>query len=62
MATTWTAKVERGRLFGAVAAFVLALACLALQGCVTNEDTLMPWASPAPGESTMPLPSSLLRE
>ncbi len=41
---------------------VIALACMALQGCVTNDNTLMPWASPAPGEGTVPLPSSLLRE
>ena len=62
MAITRTAKVKRGRLFGAVAALVIALVCLALQGCVTNDETNMPWAAPAPGEGTMPLPSSLLRE
>ncbi len=46
----------------AAALLALALLCLALQGCVTNDDTLMPWAAPAPGEGTVPLPSSLLRE
>jgi hypothetical protein len=57
-----TVQLMRGRLFAAAAAFLLALACLALQGCVTNDETNMPWAAPAPGEGTMPLPSSLLRE
>ena len=52
---------SRGRLVAAAFAFAMALVCLALQGCVTNDDTLMPWASPAPGEGTVPLPSSLLR-
>ena len=52
----------RYRLFAALFAFVISLACLVLQGCVTNDETLMPWAAPAPGEGTAPLPSSLLRE
>ncbi len=51
----------RGRFFAAAFAFALVLACLALQGCVSNDDTLMPWASPAPGEGNM-LPSTLIRE
>ena len=41
---------------------LLALALVALAGCVTNDDTSMPWAAPAPGEGNIPLPSSLLRE
>lgn len=41
---------------------LIALALMALAGCVTNDDTSMPWAAPAPGEGTIPLPSSLLRE
>ena len=52
----------RFRLAAAAALMILALATLVLQGCVTNDDTLMPWASPAPGEGTMRLPPSLLRE
>ena len=49
------------RFLGALALAALALACIALAGCVTNDDTLMPWATPAPGEGNM-LPPSLLRE
>jgi hypothetical protein len=45
-----------------VALLILVLSTLVLPGCVTNDDTLMPWASPAPGEGTMRLPPSLMRE
>ncbi|MBQ7721916.1 MAG: hypothetical protein IJT64_03295 [Kiritimatiellae bacterium] len=48
--------------FRGLAPALLALSLLALAGCVTNDDTAMPWAAPAPGEGTIPLPSSLLRE
>ena len=41
---------------------LLALALVGLAGCVTNDDSSMPWASPAPGEGNIPLPASLLRE
>jgi len=61
MATFLTHAKPTGRLFATVCALALALACLVLQGCVTNDDTLMPWASPAPGEGNM-LPSTLIRE
>ena len=57
------AKQSRCRWpLSAVALLAFALALLALQGCVTNDDTLMPWATPAPGEGTIRLPSSLTRE
>lgn len=41
---------------------LLALALVVFAGCVTNDDSSMPWAAPAPGEGNIPLPSSLLRE
>ena len=62
MATSGIQSGTKDRLFAAAFALAFALACLALGGCVTNDDTLMPWASPAPGEGTVPIPSSLLRE
>lgn len=52
----------RNRCLTAAVLVVFTLLCIALEGCVTNDDSLMPWASPAPGEGTIPLPSSLLRE
>ena len=62
MATSRIQSGTEGRRLASVFALALALVCLALGGCVTNDDTLMPWASPAPGEGTVPIPSSLLRE
>ncbi len=53
---------EKFWLLSAVTLLILMLSTLALQGCVTNDDTLMPWASPAPGEGAMRLPPSLMRE
>ena len=62
MSITRTSKQSDGRLFAAAVFLLLALLGIAIGGCVTNDDTLMPWASPAPGEGNVPLPSSLLRE
>ena len=50
------------RLLARLAPVIAALALVAFSGCVTNDDSSMPWAAPAPGEGNIPLPSSLLRE
>jgi hypothetical protein len=50
------------RIIARLAPAIVALALAALCGCVTNDDSSMPWAAPAPGEGNIPLPSSFLRE
>lgn len=50
------------RLIARLAPAIVALALVVISGCVTNDDSSMPWAAPAPGEGNIPLPSSLLRE
>jgi hypothetical protein len=62
MSLLGTTKQLDGRLSAAAVFLLLALVSLALGGCVTNDDTLMPWAAPAPGEGNVRLPSSLMRE
>ena len=38
------------------------LAALWLQGCATEDESVMPWASPQPGEGGVILPGSLMRQ
>ena len=38
------------------------LAALGLQGCATEDESVMPWASPQPGEGGVILPGSLMRQ
>lgn len=38
------------------------LLALGLQGCATEEDGVMPWATPQPGEGSVLLPGSLMRQ
>jgi hypothetical protein len=40
----------------------LLLAAFGLQGCATEEDGVMPWATPQPGEGSVLLPGSLMRQ
>ena len=62
MSLPWTSKRLDGRLLAAAVIFILAIIGFSCGGCVTNDETLMPWASPAPGEGNVRLPSSLMRE
>lgn len=45
------------RIAAAILGFMLAV--FALQGCVTNDDNAMPWATPSADEGTFHLPSSM---
>ncbi|MGI6099392.1 MAG: hypothetical protein ACOYD3_06495 [Kiritimatiellia bacterium] len=39
---------------------LLLLAAIVLQGCATEADGVMPWATPEPGEGSV-IPSSMIR-
>ena len=51
------AAARYGRLL-----LALLLAALGLQGCATEEEGVMPWATPQPGEGSVLLPGSLIRQ
>ncbi len=51
-----------GVLNGFLGVFAVILLALFAQGCATEADGVMPWATPLPGEGSIPLPSSFSRE
>ena len=49
-------------LNGGLGVLAVILLALLVQGCATEADGVMPWATPLPGEGSIPLPSSFSRE
>ena len=41
---------------------LMLLGCWLLQGCATEAEGVQPWATPHPGEGSIPLPSSMMRQ
>lgn len=54
------------RIHGAMRWFLAllaaAVAVLGMQGCATEEEGVMPWATPLPGEGSVVLPGNLMRQ
>ncbi len=57
----WSSSRHRSAVRRCWALLAAVLVALGLQGCASESDGVMPWATPQPGEGSV-LPGSLLRQ